>query len=78
MRKFNLTFLFCASLLVFSCGDDDGDSKVKCLECTSDDPDEQESVCEGQEDEDGNTVTIEDLEAAKAFLEAFGADCTLK
>ena len=65
--------LISSFVFIFSCkkDDDSGGGKV-CLKCAG-----EATICEGDKDEDGNTVTKEELELAYAFLVAFEADCTL-
>jgi hypothetical protein len=80
MKSLLMLLALVFALSFTSCGDDDEPDTV-CLVCTSDDPDitvEGDRVCEGDTDPDtGETITRADLDAAKALIEAFGADCTL-
>lgn len=61
-------------VFLFSCGDDD-EATTKCMECTSTNPDitiDGGKACEGDTDDDGNKITLADMEAAKEALEALG------
>lgn len=74
----------CFVFIFSACGEDE-DATKKCLECTSSNPDitlnggDNVKVCEGDTDDEGNEVTLSDLEAAKALFEGFGddVDCSL-
>ncbi len=68
MKKLLFFVLISSFALMYSCKKDE---KV-CLRCVG-----ETTVCEGEKDDEGNTITKEDLQLAKAFLEAFDAECTL-
>lgn len=65
-----------SSFLFVSCGDDE--KKEKCLNCIGEDVDQSDALCTGLTDPDsGEKISAADLEALKALLEGFGAECTI-
>lgn len=68
---------FC-SLFIVSCDDDDD---TNCYECLGYDDgttslEDLGTVCEGELDEDGVTITAESLDASILLYEGFGGTCT--
>ena len=59
--------LISATTILSSCKDDDA-ATVDCIKCAG-----EEAMCVGDKDEDGATITQEDINLFKAIIEAAGA-----
>jgi len=81
MKK-TLLYLLSAGIFAISCSKDEEAEAARCLVCEGNTTDESitadDGVCVGLMDDEGNTLTLEQLEATRDILVAFGATCTIQ